>query len=78
MARKVKKLTLAEIKRKKRDIVRNLHSLLFELERITTVDEDGRFPFCEEEEWIDDTFFMAGGVFNTLDDLTAKIYKGRK
>lgn len=78
MARKIKKLTLTEIRKKKKDIVKNIHSLLSELERASV---DGRnldfYDEWPEEDWIDETFFEANGVFDKLDDLTDKIYKYR-
>ena len=78
MALQLKKLTLAEIRSKKSIILRNLHSLLNELERATTVPEDEIWTDSTEVEWIDDTFFMANGVFDKLDDLTSKIFKSRR
>jgi hypothetical protein len=74
MARKIKKLKPSEIRTKKRTIVRNIHSLLTELERLSTVETDeSRFPEIEEEEWIEENFFEYGGVFDILDTLTEKI-----
>ena len=77
MARKIKKLTLAEIRKSKKLIIRNLHTLIFELERATTVPNDPIWTESEEGDWIDESFFEANGVFDKLDDLTSKIYKNR-
>lgn len=75
MARTVKKLTLAEIKTKKKIIVRTLNSLLAELDRASA---DALNPWCgPEEDWIEETFFNDNGVFHVLDELTQKIRKYR-
>jgi hypothetical protein len=83
MARITKKLTLVEIRKSKKLIVKNLHILLDELERATMVPNDKIWNQSTEEEWMDEIFWHgdgteAPGVFENIDELTAKIMKERK